>query len=363
MKQETMGRRARIGWQTAGLALLLLILVFLPLRPGRQEYDYLSFTIMRMLLLSLFAMGFNLLFGYTGLLSFGHAGFYAVGAYVCAKILLSMEHPRLLAGVVPGVLAAGLAALIIGYLCVRSNRIYFSMLTLSFGMMIWALIYSWDKFTGGDDGLTGVPRAPLLGIDMTGLERYYYFVLVVCIVAMWLLYRLLHSPLGLALRGIRDSENRVAFSGISVRKYRLISFTISGIYAGLAGALAAPLFRSVTPGAYAHWTKSAEPVLASLLGGIHTFAGPIVGAFVLEVVQDRIIGISAAVTLPWRGQVVIGEYWSLVFGVIVVVLVLGFRGGVVSVVQDQLLPWLQRRTLRASRPEDRTQPASGRESQ
>ncbi|MFQ5854932.1 MAG: branched-chain amino acid ABC transporter permease [Anaerolineae bacterium] len=335
--------RMWLSWQTASVVLLLLFLAVLPLRPGRAEYDYFIFIVMRMLLLAMFAMGFNLLFGYTGLLSFGHAGFYAVGAYVCAKILVTMEHPSLLAGVVPGVLAAGLAALVIGYLCVRSTRIYFSMLTLSFGMMIWAVVHSWDRVTGGDDGLSGVPRAPLFGIDMLPLERYYYFVLVIWVLAIWLLYRLVHSPLGLTLQGIRDSENRVAFTGVSVRKYRLISFTVSGLYAGLAGSLAAPLFRSVTPTAYAHWTKSAEPVLASLLGGIHTFAGPIVGAFVLDVVQDRIIGISATVTLPWRGEVVIGEYWPLVFGTIVVVLVLGFRGGVVSVLQDQLMPRLRLR--------------------
>jgi branched-chain amino acid transport system permease protein len=307
----------------------------------------LIFIVMRIILLAVFAMGFNLLFGHTGLLSFGHAGFYAVGAYVCAKILLTMQRPSLLAGVIPGILAGGLAALIIGYLCVRSTRIYFAMLTLSFGMMIWSVVWSWSSFTGGDDGLQGIPRAPLaipglFSLDVSGLDRYYYVVLVACTVAMFVMYRLVHSPLGLTLQGIRDSENRVAFTGVSVRKYRLISFTVSGLYAGLAGSLAAPLTGSVTPGV-AHWTKSAEPVLASLLGGIHTFAGPIVGAFVLDFIQDRIIGISKTVPLPWRGEVVIGEYWSLVFGIIVVILTMGFRGGVVSVLQDQLLPWLRRR--------------------
>lgn len=341
---EVMERtRGLLNWRSVSIFLLLLFLVLLPVRPGRAEYDYIIFVVMRMLLLALFAMGFNLLFGYTGLLSFGHAGFYAVGAYVCAKILVTMEAPSLLAGVIPGVLAAGLAALVIGYLCVRSTRIYFSMLTLSFGMMIWAVAYSWDDVTGGADGLSGVPRAPLFGIDMSPLERYYYLVLIVFVLAIWLLHRLLHSPLGLTLQGIRDSESRVAFTGVSVRKYRLASFTISGLYAGLAGSLAAPLFRSVTPTAYAHWTKSAEPVLASLLGGIHAFAGPIVGAFVLDVIQDRIIGVTATVSLPWRGEVVIGQYWPLIFGSIVVVLVMGFRGGVVSVFEDRLLPALRRR--------------------
>jgi branched-chain amino acid transport system permease protein len=339
--------RALLSWRWAGILLLLLLLAVLPFRPGRAEYDYFIFILMYMMLLAVFAMGFNLLFGYTGLLSFGHAGFYAIGAYVCAKILVTMERPSLLAGVIPGILAAGLAALIIGYLCVRSTRIYFAMLTLSFGMMIWAVIYSWDRVTGGDDGLWGVPRAPLeipglFSIDMSALERYYYFVLIICILAIWFMYRLVHSPLGLTLQGIRDSESRVAFTGVSVWKYRLISFTVSGLYAGVAGSLAAPLTGALTP-RVAHWTFSAEPVLASLLGGIHTFAGPIVGTFMLYYIQDYIMGISTTVNLPWRGELVLGEYWPLVFGIIVVVLTMGFRGGVVSALQDQLLPWLRRR--------------------
>jgi len=339
--------RAALNWRSGGILLLLLVLAVLPFRPGRVEYDYSIFVAMRIMLLAVFAMGFNLLFGYTGLLSFGHAGFYAIGAYVCAKILIAMEHPALLVGVIPGVLAAGLAALIIGYLCVRSTEIYFAMLTLSFGMMIWSVLLSWSSVTGGDDGLQGIPRAPLeipmvFSLDLSRLDHYYYVVLVACTLAIIVMYRLLHSPLGLTLQGIRDSEKRVAFTGVSVRRYRLIAFTISGLYAGLAGSLAAPLTGSVTPG-IAHWTKSAEPVLASLLGGIHTFAGPMVGAFVLDFVQDRIIGISQTVRLPWRGEVVIGEYWPLVFGIIVVTLTMGFRGGVVSVLLDRLLPWLRRR--------------------
>lgn len=342
--------RTLLTTRAVGVIVLLVVLFLLPIRPGRAEYDYLIFIGMRIMLLAVFAMGFNLLFGYTGLLSFGHAGFYAVGAYVCAKILLTMQRPWLLAGVLPGILAAGLVALVIGYLSVRSTRIYFAMLTLSFGMMIWSVVWSWSAVTGGDDGLQGIPRAPLevpglFSLDISTLDRYYYVVLVACILAIFVMYRLVHSPLGLTLQGIRDSESRMAFTGVSVRKYRLISFTVSGLYAGLAGSLAAPLTGSVTPG-IAHWTKSAEPVLASLLGGVHTFGGPIVGAFIFDIVQDRILGIRSTITLPWRGEVVIGEYWSLFFGILVVVLVMGFRGGVVSVLQDQLLPWLRQRLQR-----------------
>lgn len=331
-----------LPWGRAAVGLLLLLaLLVLPVRPGRATYDYTTFVAMRIMLLALFAMGYNLLFGYSGLLSFGHAGFYAVGAYVTAKILLSMGQPALLAGIVPGIAAATLAAVVIGFLSLRSTRIYFAMLTLSFGMMIWGLVYSWDRVTGGADGLTAIPRAPLVGLSMEPLERYYYLVLLVTVAGIWGLYRLVHSPLGLALQGIRDSETRAAFAGLPVRRYQLVAFSISGLYAGAAGALAAPLLGSVGPGV-AHWTKSAEPLLASLLGGVHTFAGPVVGAFLLDYLQDRVLGISTSVTLPWRGPIVLGQYWALVFGVIVIVLVMGFRGGVVAVVQQRLYPWLRR---------------------
>ncbi len=299
--------------------------------------DYITWLTANMLILALFAVGFNLLFGYTGLLSFGQAGFFAVGGYVCAKILLA--NGSLLAGVGGGVLAAGLTALILGFLCVRHTQIYFAMLTLAFGMMIHSIIWKWRSVTGGDDGLVGVPRAPLeipglLHIDMSDLERYFYFVLILVLLGIIALWQVANSSLGLTLRAIRDSESRVAFSGLSVRKFRLIAFTISGLSAGLAGALMAPLARSATP-EMAHWTFSAEPVLATLLGGAHTFAGPIVGAFLFYTIKEVVV--------------IFTGYWMLTLGLIVLVLVLGFRGGVVSVVQDHLLPLAARMRMRKER--------------
>jgi len=255
--------------------LLLALIVFLFLLPHFVG-KYVVYMTMHILLLSVFALGFNLLLGYTGLLSFGQAGFYACGAYGCAKMLLVI--PSLLPGVICGVLFAGLIALGLGFLCIRHTRIYFAMLTLCFGMMIYSLAWKWRSMTGGDDGLVGIPRAPLeipgiLSIDMSSMGNYYYFVLIVCLLAIILFYRIVNSPFGLTLQGIRDSESRIAFAGISVKNYRLITFTIAGLYAGLAGALLPPLENTVTP-PVAHWTHSAEPVLATLLGGIHTFAGP-----------------------------------------------------------------------------------------
>lgn len=306
------------------LGALVVLLLLLPLLVGR----YPIYLAIQILILSVFALGFNLLFGYTGLLSFGQAGFFAVGAYGCAKVLLAV--PNLLLGLAGGVVAAGVAAVVLGFLSVRHTRIYFAMLTLAFGMMIYSIALKWRDFTGGDDGLVGIPRAPLeipglLSLSVHTLERYYYVVVIVSLLAIWAMYRLVRSPLGLTLQAIRDSETRTEFAGIAVRTYRLIAFTIAGLYAGLAGSLLPPLENTVTP-PYAHWSYSAEPVLATLLGGIHTFGGPIVGAFLFITIKDIIVRYT--------------EYWLIWLGAIVVVLVMGFRGGVASVVTDRLLPRL-----------------------
>ncbi len=305
----------------AGLgAVVLGGLLLLPLGAGR----YVVYLTMQILILAVFALGFNVLFGYTGLLSFGQAGFFAVGAYTCALILL--EVPSLLLGLAGGVAAAGLAALVLGALSVRHTRIYFSMLTLAFGMMIYSVAWKWRDVTGGDDGLVGIPRAPLgppafPGPSVAALERYYYVVLVTAVVAVVLMRRLVRSPLGLTLQGIRDSESRVAFTGVSVRAYRLAAFTIAGVYAGLAGALLPALESTVTP-PIAHWSSSAEPVLATLLGGIRAFWGPVIGAVLFFVIKDVIVRFT--------------EYWLIWLGAIVVVLVLGFRGGVASMLERLL---------------------------
>ena len=322
--QTAAGRKARLVVLLSAVS-LMAVLLLIPLFG-----DYIVWLTANMLILALFAVGFNLLFGFTGLLSFGQAGFFAVGGYVCAKILLAI--PSLLLAVIGGVLAAGLAALILGFLCVRHTQIYFAMLTLAFGMMIHSIIWKWRSVTGGDDGLVGVPRAPLeipgvLHIEMSDVDRYYYFVLILVVLGIFAIWRVVNSSLGLTLQGIRDSESRVAFSGLSVRKFRLIAFTIAGMSAGLAGALMAPLARSATP-EMAHWTFSAEPVIATLLGGAHTFGGPIVGAFLFYIIKEI--------------AVIFTGYWMMTLGIIVLALVLGFRGGVVSVIQDRLLPLLAR---------------------
>src|SRR6478672_8029925 len=204
------------------IVLLVAALFVLPWIAGR----YPIYLVMHILILAIFSLGFNLLFGYTGLLSFGQAGFFAVGAYACAKILLAV--PNLLLGIAGGVAIAGLAALVLGILSVRHTRIYFSMLTLAFGMVIYSLAWKWRDFTGGDDGLVGIPRAPieipgLVSISVSAMERYYYVVLVLSLLAIFAMHRLVRSPLGLTLQAIRDSETRAEYAGVAVRKYRLVA--------------------------------------------------------------------------------------------------------------------------------------------
>ncbi len=306
------------------LTALAIFLLALPQFGGR----YLTYIVIHVMLLSLLGLSVNLLLGYTGLLSFGQAAFCASGAYGCAKILLAMDSPSLLAGVFGGLLIAGAVALVIGFLCVRHTDIYFAMLTLCFGMMIYSLALKWRSMTGGDDGLVGIPRAPLeipglFSINMSPMENYYYFVLIMTGIAIFLFYRLVNSPFGLSLQSIRDSESRTAFTGIPVRTYRLIAFVIAGLYAGLAGVLLPPLENTVTP-PIAHWSYSGEGVIVALLGGIYTFTGPIVGALLFFVIKDVIMRFT--------------EYWLFWLGIIVLALVLGLRGGVVGAIQRKFLP-------------------------
>ncbi|MBI3126956.1 MAG: branched-chain amino acid ABC transporter permease [Candidatus Tectomicrobia bacterium] len=305
-----------------------ILLLCIPLT-GERFYMYLTIQV---LILALFAMGFNLLFGYTGLLSFGHAGFYAAGAY--ATGLLLMRTPlSLLPSILGGALVAGGLGVVIGFFCVRHTRIYFAMLTLAFGMMVYALAFDWKSVTGGDDGLIGIPRGSLWipgmgAVKMNALWTYYYLVLAITAAGVGMIHRVVHSPFGLVLQGIRENENRAAFAGVPVRRYRLAAFALSSFISGLAGAMVAPLENTVAPTA-AHWTKSAAPVLATLLGGIHTFAGPMVGAFLFYVIQEFIERMT--------------EFWLLGFGLVLLVLVLGFRGGVVGYYEAHIRPALCRR--------------------
>src|SRR5690606_13139423 len=237
------------------------------------------FIATEILILGLFAASFNLIFGYTGMLSFGHAAFFGVGSYATAMLLQSMQWP-LLACLLAAVVAGAILALIIGFFSVRLNEVYFSMLTLAFGMMVYAVVHQWRSVTNGSDGIAGFSVKSLgLGFDLTlgNPSVYYHVVLVIVVLATALLYLICRSSFGLVLRAIRQNPERVAFCGLNVRRYRLAAFTIAGAFAGLAGGLMAPFLRIASP-ELVHWSISAERGLMSLLGGTGYFRGQRVGA-------------------------------------------------------------------------------------
>jgi branched-chain amino acid transport system permease protein len=298
-------------------AAVLLALCMVPFLAGK----FTIYLAMRIMLLGIFAVGYNLLLGQTGLLSFGHGAFYAAGAYGLGLFGVHVStHPLL--GVAAGIAAAVLLALLVGYLCVRHTEIYFAMLTLACGMMAFSFFWNAREITGGDDGLIGILRSPVslfggIAIPIGKDRQFYFFVLFFFALSLWAAHRVRQSPFGLALAGIRENARRSEFAGVPVRRYRLAVFALSGAFAGLAGALEALLESNARP-FMAHWTHSAEPVLVSLLGGLSSLAGPLVGSAIFVAMREIVQRFT--------------ENWMLWFGIVLLVIILGFRGGVVGTV-------------------------------
>jgi branched-chain amino acid transport system permease protein len=267
-------------------------------------------------------LGLNLLFGYTGLVSFGHALFIAIGAYTGAFLtswfgVRAMELILVAAGALGAVVAAPVAAL-----CVRYVKIYFGMLTLAFGMVFYTFVVKFYRITGGDEG-TPFLRPSLLGQDLSGLPKidylvgpYYYYSLAVLIVAAALMWRIVHSPFGLCLRTIRDNPAKAETLGISVTRFRWYAFVISAVYAAVGGALLGPPTGNVDP-TLAYWTHSGNIIFMTLLGGFAHFFGPVLGAFVFIYLQDLVMSI-----VP---------YWRLIFGALLALLVIFAPGGLMGV--------------------------------
>jgi len=335
-------------WQTRRVPFILLAaLIVVMLALPAFVKDYVLYMVISILVLVLFSLSVNLLLGYTGLLSFGQAVFFGVGAFAAARILLTNANVPL--AIIGGMGTAALTALILGFICVRHTAIYFTMLTLAFGMLFYAgvqkaeLILSYITGTevepatvfGGAWGLLNIPRGAILGFPMDSLVNYYYFTFIVAGIAIFLFYRLVRSPLGLSFQAIRDSESRVAFTGISVRNHRLLCFVIAGVYAGLAGGLRTGLLGNVDPLVF-HWSTSAGPVVATLLGGMYTFTGPIVGAVIYWMMKERVF--------VYYSEAVLVQPWQLVIGLVIVALVLGLSGGVVGTIEQRFLPWLRARS-------------------
>lgn len=291
--------------------------------PSYAPYFYI-FVATEILLMGLFAASFNLIFGYTGMLSFGHAAFFGMGAYTAALLLLHFQIP-LLWVLLLAMLAAALLAALIGFFCVRLDEVYFAMLTLAFGMMVFAVVHQWRSLTNGSDGIAGFPLREFglaLKLQLANPAVYYRLTLVVVVLASALLFLITRSPFGLLLKAMSENAERVAFCGIDVRRYRLLSFTIAGTFAGLAGALYAPFLRIASPD-MVHWTESAQPVLMTILGGAGYFLGPYVGAAIFVLLETWITSYT--------------EQWMLFLGVVLAIMVIFFRRGVFGTAMDRLM--------------------------
>ena len=297
-----MSRRVTIAY-LVGLGLLLLAPMFV--------YPIL---VMKVLCFALFACAFNLLLGYTGLLSFGHAAFLGTAAYVTGHALKVWELPTLL-GLLAGTVAAAALGWVIGSLAIRRQGIYFAMVTLALAQMVFFLFLQ-APFTGGEDGLQGVPRGSLFGLDLANDINLYYLVLAIFAGSFWLIQRTIHSPFGQILKAIRENEARTISLGYDVAKYKLLAFVLSAGLAGLAGATKTLVFKFATL-TDAHWHASGEVVLMTLLGGMGTVFGPVVGATVIVTLQNELAD-------------KVGSLVTVIMGAIFVICVLAFRRGIVG---------------------------------
>lgn len=274
-------------------------------------------------------LGFNLLFGYTGLVSFGHALFIGIGAYTGAVLTTHVGVRHMEVILLAAAAAAAIAAAPVGALCVRYVKIYFGMLTLAFGMVFYTFLLKFYRLTGGDEGMRML-RPSLLGSEWAGFNKtaylvgpYYYFSLAVLVVATLVMWRIVASPFGLCLRTIRDNPLKAESLGIGVPRYRWYAFMISAVYAAVGGALLATPTGNVDP-TLAYWTHSGNVVFMVLLGGFASFWGPLLGAFAFLFLQDAVMSVF--------------PYWRLVFGAVLAFLVIFAPGGLMGLFARRPVP-------------------------
>lgn len=322
------GVLSRVPWTL----IVFLIACAVPWVGGR----YNTFLAEQIAIDALFAVSLNLLLGTTGLVSFGHVAYFGVGAYVCGILMKTYNVPFIIAFPAAG-LGAAVFALVSGYFCVRLIKLYFAMLTLAFSQIIWAIAYKWNDVTGGDQGLPEIPfpnfdwlnHIPWLG-DLKTSDQFYLLTVLLIAVSLALIHRIVRSPFGRVLTTIRDNPERAAFIGVNVRLYQLAAFVVAGTFAGFAGALYGIFSRGVFAD-YVFWSKSAEVMIMAILGGMDYFWGPPIGAFAIVWLNQEITDYT--------------QYWPFFLGVILLVLLFGFPGGILGGV-DTLWRRL-RRTRRA----------------
>ena len=282
--------------------------------------------LMKVLCFALFACAFNLLLGYVGLLSFGHAAFFGSAGYITAYTVKAFNVNPII-GILLGVAVSSLLGLIIGWLAIRRSGIYFAMITLGFAQVVFFLSLQL-QFTGGEDGIQGVPRGTLFGlIDLRDTMSMYYFVLVVFLCGFWLIYRTINSPFGQVLKAIRENEPRARSLGYDTDRFKLMAFVISAALSGLAGGTKSLVFQlaSLTD---VNWHMSGEVVLMTLLGGMGTVLGPAVGALLVVTLNNYLAGF--------------GSWVTIIIGVIFVSCVLAFRRGIVGEILEKARSWSSR---------------------
>jgi branched-chain amino acid transport system permease protein len=297
------------AWAVLGLLLLLALPWF---SPSRVVTDF----IIRLCAMGLLATSLNMLVGYGGMVSFGHAMFFGSGAYVFSLMLQKASVSVPVALVTTMVFCAVLAALI-GAICVRLKGIYFSFLTLAFQMLLHSVIITWTSMTGGDQGLTGgIPRPVFLGIDLGQAAHVYVFCCVLAVAGLLAMRLLMQSPFGYTLRMLRDNEDRAAYLGIDVWRVRLYAFILAGVFAGLGGVIMALFVSGAFPD-FGYWTMSGEAVFMIMMGGIHVFVGPLLGAGLLQLFNDTVTRFT--------------QYHGMALGVVILLFTLGFQRGITDV--------------------------------
>jgi branched-chain amino acid transport system permease protein len=300
--------------------------------------------VMKVMCYALFACAFNLLIGFTGLLSFGHAAFLGGAAYAAGHALKVWGFPTEL-GLLVGVVAGAVLGLVMGMLAIRRSGIYFSMITLALAQMLY-FFFLQAGFTGGEDGLQSVPRGKLLGlVDLQSDITLYYVVLAIFIVSFLLIFRTVHSPFGQVLKAIRENEARATSLGYDTARFKLLAFVLSAALAGLAGATKTLVLGFATL-SDAHWSTSGLVILMVLMGGMGTMLGPILGAFVVVALENKVgdIGMffGRVTGIEWFNG--LGEAVTIVIGLIFVVCVMSFRRGIVG----ELNAWWAHRRLQSA---------------
>ncbi|SHM89321.1 amino acid/amide ABC transporter membrane protein 2, HAAT family [Duganella sacchari] len=285
----------------------------------------------KLLCFALFACAFNLLIGFTGLLSFGHAAFFGMAGYVAGNAIKNWGWPMEL-GLLAGVAAGAAIGLVMGALAIRRQGIYFSMITLALAQMVYFGALRAGEFTGGEDGLQGVPRGKFLGmVDLANDTTLYFVILGICALAFALIVRTVHSPFGQVLKAIKENEPRAISLGYDVDKYKLLAFVLSAALAGLAGASKTLVlgFETLTD---VHWTMSGLVILMTLVGGMGTLAGPMLGAIIIIALENKLGdwgSLLARITgIEWFNT--IGEAVNMVVGLIFIICVLLFRRGIIG---------------------------------